>query len=82
MVASRSEAHAARNKQTRTLFASLEQAKVLPPTSATITTQATVANVPHKVEDVPQSQGAKMHWLGDLSAQKVWLYFHGKRRLC
>lgn len=81
MIPPRSEAHATRNEQTRTTFTSLEQASFLPPTSATISAQATRANVPHKVEDVPESNGAKIHWLGDSNAKSVLLYFHGKRQL-
>lgn len=77
MVRARSEAHAARNELIRTTFSSLELSTALPPTASTVSDCAKAANVAHGVEDIPGSEGANIHWLGDKSASNVLLYFHG-----
>lgn len=77
MARSRSDAHAARNEQVRNMFASLAEVTGMPPTSTTITGAAQTLKLDHNVENVPESQGAKIHWLGDANAHKLLLYYHG-----
>jgi hypothetical protein len=75
---SRSEAYAARNRSLRALFTSVKaSAAALPPTAITIEMKAKELNVSHAVEAIPRSHGARLHWLGDRSASKLLLYFHG-----
>lgn len=38
---------------------------------------AKARKVEHHDEEVPNSDGARLHWLGDRSADKVILYLHG-----
>ncbi|KAF2498909.1 alpha/beta-hydrolase [Lophium mytilinum] len=75
---SRSAAHDARNVDLRKAFVdpSISQA-VSVPTAAIIESRCKKDNVPWQVDDVPNSSGARIHWIGDRSAQKVILYFHG-----
>ena len=75
----RSEAYDARNKGFRDAFSKpLELAAVAVPTATIIPEESQKIGMPHHVEDVPNSQGARLHWLGDQSAQRVILYFHGQ----
>lgn len=77
---SRSEAHDARNTAFREAFRKpVEFGATCPPTGTLIETEAQKLNLEHHVEDVPVPNGndAKLHWLGDRSAKKVILYFHG-----
>jgi hypothetical protein len=76
---SRSTAHDLRNDAFREGFASPEKAKELAlPTGRVIEDHAKARKVEHHDEEVPNSDGARLHWLGDRSADKVILYFHGR----
>lgn len=48
------------------------------PDSETLTKTAQQLNIAHEVQEIPNSEGAKIHWFGDRSARKVILYFHGR----
>ncbi|KAI1625071.1 Alpha/Beta hydrolase protein [Exophiala viscosa] len=74
----RSDAHDARNAAFRQAFGKpFEYKESAAPTAEVITEEAKKLDVPHFVDDVPASKGARIHWLGDRSAKKVLLYFHG-----
>jgi hypothetical protein len=76
---SRSEAHEARNKGFREAFAKpFDLASVAVPTAKIVPDEAQKLGVDHYVEDIPNSQGARLHWLGNRAAKKVLLYFHGE----
>jgi hypothetical protein len=76
---SRSTAYDLRNDAFREGFASLEKAKEIAlPTGRVIEDHAKARKVEHHAEEVPNSDGARLHWLGDRSADKVILYFHGR----
>ena len=76
---SRSAAHAARNRGFREAFAApFEFKAALLPTGELIPKEAQKLGLKHDVEDVPDGRGARIHWLGDRSAKKVLLYFHGE----
>jgi len=74
---SRSQAHKARNDQTRSAFPNLGAANILPRTDVVASTQAKEHGLHYAVEHVPNGNGAKIHWLGDRSSSKAILYFHG-----
>ncbi|EXJ92458.1 hypothetical protein A1O3_01009 [Capronia epimyces CBS 606.96] len=75
---SRSAAHDARNRGFREAFATpFEFKDSLLPTGELIPKEAQKLHLQHEVEDVPAGRGARIHWLGDRSASKVLLYFHG-----
>ncbi|KAJ9660578.1 hypothetical protein H2198_002515, partial [Neophaeococcomyces mojaviensis] len=68
---SRSEAYDERNKGFREAFAKLfDLAAVAVPTRQIITEEAQKLDIAHHVDDVPNSKGARLHWLGDRSAKK------------
>ena len=74
----RSDAHDARNAAFRQAFGNpFEYKESAAPTAEVITEEAKKLDIPHFVEDVPAGKGARIHWLGDRSAKKVLLYFHG-----
>lgn len=76
---SRSAEHHARNTFLRENLSDPEKArKEAPPTADTVKKVTSEMNLPCKVEDVPDSDGAKLHWIGDPAANKVLLYFHGE----
>jgi hypothetical protein len=76
---SRSAAHDARNKTFREAFAKPFEYKANAlPTAQVITEEAQKLNLEHSIEDIPAGRGARIHWLGDRSAKRVLLYFHGK----
>src|ERR1700761_7114808 len=76
---SRSAAHDARNKSFREAFATPFEYKANAlPTAQVITEEAQSLNLAHSIEEVPAGGGARIHWLGNSSAHKVLLYFHGK----
>lgn len=76
---SRSAAHDARNKSFREAFAKpFEYKATALPTAQVIIEEAQKLNLEHSVEDVPAGSGARIHWLGDRSAKRVLLYFHGE----
>lgn len=75
---SRSAAHDARNKAYReVLGGNAAAAAAAIPTARFIPTQAKQLDVKWEVEDVRDGQGGRIHWVGDRSAKKVILYFHG-----
>lgn len=79
---SRSAAHEERNKALRAGFASPDAArKASPPTAATVEAKAKDLKLDHEVEEIPKSDGARVHWLGDRTARKVWVYLHGQSLL-
>ncbi|RVX70379.1 hypothetical protein B0A52_05878 [Exophiala mesophila] len=74
----RSEAHEARNAAVREGFRSVKDARAASvPTADAIVSTCETLKVAHKVEDVPDSQGARLHWIGDASPRNTILYFHG-----
>ena len=78
---SRSADHENRNAAFREAFLKpLEFAAAAPATAEQVRTEAQKLGIEHHVEDIPNSQGAKLHWLGDRTAPKVLLYFHGRSR--
>ncbi|OCK78706.1 alpha/beta-hydrolase [Lepidopterella palustris CBS 459.81] len=59
-------------------FSDLDLArKNSPPTSTTIPARCKILNLPWQADDVPNSSGARIHWIGDRSAKKVIFYIHG-----
>jgi hypothetical protein len=75
---SRSAAHDARNKSYREALGDNSAAIAASiPTAQRIPTQAKELGVKWEVEDVPDGQGGRIHWVGDRAAKKVILYFHG-----
>jgi len=75
---SRSAAHDARNKSYREALGDNVSAKAASiPTAQRIPTQAKELGVEWEVEDVPNGQGGRIHWVGDRGAKQVILYFHG-----
>jgi len=77
---SRSADHDARNSLFRQTLGSKEAVKSSAvPTGTVIETRAKALNVDHHVEAVPNSDGAKLHFVGDSKANKLILYFHGKQ---
>ncbi|KAF2806750.1 alpha/beta-hydrolase [Mytilinidion resinicola] len=75
---SRSTAHDARNVELRKAFVDPSVAQsVSIPTAVIIETRCKKNNVAWKVEDISNSSGARIHWIGDRSAQKAILWFHG-----
>ena len=76
---SRSEAHDARNKGFREAYTKpFELASAAVPTAKIVPDEARKLGVDHYVEDIPESQSARLHWLGNREAKKVLLYFHGE----
>lgn len=75
---SRSISHDQRNIAFREAFFSAEHAKKrAQKTSVVVEARAKDLGLEHQVEAVPDSRGAKLHWLGDRGSEKVILYFHG-----
>ncbi|KAK5044463.1 hypothetical protein LTR84_010744 [Exophiala bonariae] len=75
---SRSEAHEARNTTLREVFSNRDTAKAGATADAiVIPNRARLLALSHEVQDVPNSDGAKIHWIGGTAADKVILYFHG-----
>jgi len=75
---SRSPAYDARNKGYRealTDSAAFKASSI--PTAQRIENDAKELGVKWEAEDVPDGQGARIHWVGDRAAKKVILYFHG-----
>ncbi len=74
----RSEAHATRNATFRTGLSSPAAAReVSIPTRDVVPAECERLGVQTKAEDVPDSEGARIHWIGDSSLENVILYFHG-----
>ena len=75
---SRSDAHAARNEALRTALGSVAATKEASlPTKDVVAAECQRLGVALKVEDVADSKGARIHWIGETSPQDVILYFHG-----
>ena len=75
---SRSEAYEARNRALRTGLSSPAAAKEASvPTKDVVPAECQRLGVQVKVEEVPDSEGARIHWIGDSSLENVILYFHG-----
>ncbi|OAP56083.1 hypothetical protein AYL99_09262 [Fonsecaea erecta] len=74
----RSQAHEERNQMLRGGMSSLEAALSLTvPTKDTVVSETKRLGQAVRTEDIPDSNGAKIHWIGDSSAPNVILYFHG-----
>ncbi|KAJ3464875.1 hypothetical protein MRS44_009661 [Fusarium solani] len=74
----RSELHEKRNKTVRDGLSSVAEARAASPsTTQAMTLQCRELGVDLTTEDIPEGQGAKIHWIGDRSPQTVILYFHG-----
>lgn len=79
---SRSAAHDQRNDAFREVFLKpLEFKATIPVTADQVPAEAQKLGVEHHVEDVPNADGARLHWIGDRAALNVILYFHGRSRL-
>ena len=79
---SRSPEHDARNFALQARFSNLDNARAgAIPDAITIPNRAKLLGLQHEVQDVPESEGARIHWLGDKSADKVIVYYHGTRPL-
>jgi hypothetical protein len=77
---SRSEAHEARNQALRAGLASPAAAKEASiPTKDLVPGECQKLGAHTEVEEVPDSEGARIHWIGDRSSENVVLYFHGMR---
>jgi len=75
---SRSAEHDARNDALRSQFSSLDGARAQAiPDAEVFPKRAKILGLAHEVQDVPNSDGAKIHWIGDRSSKKVILYYHG-----
>ncbi|KAJ5958127.1 uncharacterized protein N7479_005277 [Penicillium vulpinum] len=75
---SRSVEHERRNDFYRNVFGDGDEARaVAPPTAKVLDDCCTALKIQHQIEDIPESDGAKLHWLGDRSAANIILYFHG-----
>lgn len=75
----RSAAHEERNKALREAFSSpFVVAAAAAPTAEVIGSYFKERNIEHRVEEIPNSEGARLHWLGKPSAKKVILHYHGK----
>lgn len=78
---SRSDAHDVRNAAFRKAFETpFEFKSSLLPTADLIAKEAKKLGLQHEVQDIPSGRGARIHWLGDRSAKRVLLYFHGEDR--
>lgn len=76
----RSAEYEARNAIVRNGFSSAKEARAAsPPTSETIVSTCQKLAVPYKTEDIPESRGAKLYWIGDTTPRDTILYFHGKQ---
>jgi hypothetical protein len=77
---SRSAAHDARNEILRKAFVDPAVAFANSiPTATTIEKVCKADGLAWKVEDVPNSSGARVHWVGEREAEKAVLWFHGER---
>lgn len=77
---SRSPAHDARNSQLRLMFGVAgADTPNFESTGVVIAKGCDNLNVAHHVEDIPNSNGAKLHFAGDIKSEKVILYFHGEQ---
>jgi len=75
---SRSAAHDQRNAAFREVFRKpFEAQAAMTGTGQTIQEEAQKLKIEHYVEEIPKGRNARLHWLGDRSAKKVLLYFHG-----
>lgn len=75
----RSPEHDARNAALQTRFSDLNVARAeAVPDEITIPARAKILNLTHETQNLPNSEGAVIHWLGDKSAEKVIVYFHGQ----
>ena len=75
---SRSAAHDARNEAFRTGLGSPDarrEARI--PTADVVPAECQRLGIQVKAEEVPDSDGAVIHWIGDSSLEDVMLYFHG-----
>jgi hypothetical protein len=75
----RSPEHDSRNAALQSRFSDLNVARAeVVPDAITIPARAKLLNLKHETQDLPNSEGAVIHWLGDKSANKVIVYFHGQ----
>jgi len=78
MSPSRSAEHDARNAALRAALGTNELARAASqPTGKTVPSQCADIGLAHEAEDVADSNGARIHWLGPRGASKALLYFHG-----
>jgi hypothetical protein len=74
----RSPEHKARNDLFRKTRTSPEEARTARgPTAQIVANECQRLGVQHRVEDIPDSNGARIHWIGDSSPRDVMVYFHG-----
>ena len=75
---SRSAAHDARNEAFRSGLGSPDARKEARiPTADVVPAECQRLGIQVKAEEVPDSDGAVIHWIGDSSLENVMLYFHG-----
>lgn len=71
--------HEARNQFLRDTLGNNDAArKAAVPTADTVKKVANELALSLKSEDIKNSDGGRLHFIGDTSAQKVLLYFHGE----
>lgn len=73
----RSEAHARRDATIRAGLNDIEASRQASPTKDVIASECQRLETAVKIEDVPHSNGARIHWIGNTSPKNVVLYFHG-----
>lgn len=83
---SRSAEHDARNNALRAALGTTQLARAASqPTGTTVPSVCADLKLPHAVEDIANSEGGRLHWLGDRKAENVLVYYHGELsidRLC
>jgi hypothetical protein len=74
----RSPEHKARNDLFRNNRTPPEEVRIAQgPTAEIVKKECERLGVQHRAEDVPDSNGARIHWIGDSSAKDMMIYFHG-----
>lgn len=73
----RSAAHAKRDAEARNSFTDAEVARNNPSTKEIIKSECQRLGVKLRVEEIPESNGARIHWVGETPTKTVVLYFHG-----
>ena len=75
---SRSAEHDARNAALKAALGTNELARAASqPTGNTVPAQCKDLGLAWEVEDISDSNGARIHWLGARGVPSVLLYFHG-----
>lgn len=79
---SRSAEHDARNTAFRASFQSPDTVRAaIPPPFRTIEACCKKLDRPWHVDDLPNCEGGKIHWMGNRTRRNVILYFHGENEI-